>query len=337
MKFFIGVLMSTTTYPNNFNELKDQVREAGLLHRVPIRGTLEMIAVLVSMALIFYSASRWDFFLVYSPWSAIGLGLFMSIVFTRAVFVSHDILHLQYFKNKSLSFKLSYPFSALILSNSSSWWDFKHNVNHHTWCNVLEKDEDIWALDGAFTKTKMGNSPFIKKYKHIIFWGAMFFMYPAFIAQSYNFVIKRKLWGELTLMLLHWPLVWGTIFYFLPLSDAIIVFLTLNFTLSPWLAFGFITNHLGCEVFDYEEGKEFSWMELQMRTSRSLKGGFLVHWFYGGLNTQIEHHLFPKAPRFNLLKVQKMTKEFAAKYNIFYFETTPIEAYVQINEALKDY
>jgi len=259
------------------------------------------------------------------------------VIFTRAVFVSHDILHLQYFKSKSLSFKLSYPFSALIISNSSSWWDFKHNVNHHTWCNVVEKDEDIWALDGAFTPNNKGNSPFIKKYKHIIFWGAMFFMYPAFIAQSYSFVLKRKLYGEFALMLLHWPLIWGTIFYFLPLTDAFIVLATLNFILSPWLAFGFITNHLGCEVFDYEEGKTFSWMELQMRTSRSLKGGFLVHWFYGGLNTQIEHHLFPKAPRFNLLKVQNMTREFAKKHNIVYFETTPLTAYVQINEVLKEY
>ena len=79
----------------------------------------------------------------------------------------------------------------------------------------------------------------------------------------------------------------------------------MNFILSPWLAFGFITNHLGCETFTQEQAKDLSWMELQMRGSRSLKGGLLVHWFYGGLNTQIEHHLFPKAPRFNLLKGTK--------------------------------
>ena len=72
-----------------------------------------------------------------------------------------------------------------------------------------------------------------------------------------------------------------------------------------------------------------------MRTSRSLIGGKFVHWFYGGLNTQIEHHLFPKAPRFNLLAVQNITREFAKKHNIFYFETTPLKAYVQINDVLK--
>lgn len=321
--------MSTAiTYPDKFNELKTKVREAGLLDRVPVRGTVEMIAIFVSLAIVYTTAPIWN---------PILLGLFMALVFTRAVFVSHDILHTQYFKSKSLSKKLSYPFSTIILSNSSSWWDFKHNINHHTYCNIVTKDEDIMALDGAFTPHNKGNSPFLKKYKHIVFWGALFFMYPAFIMQSYSFVIKRKLYGELALMLSHWVLIWGSLFYILPFASALTVFVTLYFSLSVWTAFGFITNHLGCEVFSNEEGKKLSWMELQMRTSRSLKGGAFVHWFYGGLNTQIEHHLFPKAPRFNLLKVQKITKEFAKENNIKYFETTPIKAYIQINQAIKEY
>ncbi len=316
-------------YPDIFNELKSEVRSLGLLDRVPIRGSIEMIGVVVALIVALITAKLWNPYL---------LGLFLTVIFTRAVFISHDILHLQYFKNKKLSFKLSYIFSAITLSNSSSWWDYKHNINHHTYCNIIQKDEDIRALDGTFTNNKhRGNHPFIKKYKHIIFWGAMFFMYPAFIRQSYQFVIKRKLWGELALMLLHWIVIWGVIFYQLGFISGLKVMLTLYITLSAWLAFGFITNHLGCEVFEEDEGKELSWMELQMRGSRSLKGGAFVHWFYGGLNTQIEHHLFPKAPRFNLLKVQKITKEFAKKHNIFYFETTPIEAYIQINNALKAY
>ena len=319
--------MSDTPYPDYFKELKEQVRNAGLLNRVPVRGTIEMIAVVISMILALSTMQMWN---------PILLGLFLTLIFTRAVFVSHDILHLQYFKKKKLSFKLSYIYSAIILSNSTSWWHNKHNINHHSWCNVVEKDEDIRALDGAFTNNK-GNRPLIKKYKYLIFWGAMLFMYPSFIRQSYKYVLQNKHYGELTLMLLHWPIIWGTIFYFLSFSSAITVFITVYLVLSVWLSFGFITNHLGCEVFDLEEGKKMSWMELQMRGSRSLSGGLFVHWFYGGLNTQIEHHLFPRAPRFNLLKVQKLTREFAKKRNLKYFETTPITAYVQINHALKGY
>ncbi len=328
--------MSVAKYPDIFDELKAEVREAGLLDRVPVRGTIEMIATILSMIVVYIIVVNWSTSGLHIG-GAVLLGLFMTIIFTRAVFISHDILHTQYFKKKSLSFKLSYPFSAFILSNSSSWWDFKHNVNHHTWCNVPEKDEDILAMDGAFTVNQRGDSATLRSIKYLVFWGALFFMYPAFIIQSYNFAIKKGNYGELALMLLHWPIVWGPVFYFLPFGEAITVFLTLYVVLSGWLAFGFITNHLGCEVFEKDESESLSWMELQMRTSRSLTGGAFVHWFYGGLNTQIEHHLFPKAPRFNLLKIQEMTRDFAKKHNIKYFESTPVQAYVQINDALKEY
>ena len=321
-------MTTTTPYPDIFDELKEKVRAEGLLDRVPLRGSIEMAAVVLSIIIALSTAPLWN---------PVVLALFLTLVMTRSVFVSHDVLHTQYFKDKSFSKKLSYPFSALILSNSSSWWDYKHNINHHTYCNIVEKDEDILALDGTFTHDKKGNSPFLKKYKHIIFWGAMFFMFPAFIAQSYAFTIRRKLWGEFALMLMHWPLIWGTLLYQIGAMDTFIVALVLNFVLSPWLAFGFITNHLGCETFNEEEAKNFSWMELQMRGSRSLKGGKIIHWFYGGLNTQIEHHLFPKAPRFNLLRIKEITQEFAKKYEIPYFETTPLMAYIQINDAIKKY
>jgi fatty acid desaturase len=179
--------MPTPPYPDIFDELKAEVRAAGLLKRMPLRGSVEMAAVILSLLAVFATITLWNPFL---------LGLFMALVFTRAVFVSHDILHRQYFKDRTLSMRLSYPFAALILSNSSSWWDLKHNVNHHTWCNVVEKDEDIRALNGAFTPQNRGDKPFIKRFKYIIFWGAMFFMYPAFIAKSYSFVIRRRLYGE---------------------------------------------------------------------------------------------------------------------------------------------
>lgn len=319
--------MIKENFPDIFTTLKEEVKEEGLLDRVPIRGTIEMIAVIASIIIALSTAPLWN---------PILLGLFLTLVFTRSVFVSHDLLHTQYFKSKSLSKKLSYPFSALFLSNSSSWWDWKHNVNHHTYCNIEGKDEDIKAMNGAFTKNK-GNIAWLKKYKYIVFWGSMFFMFPAFIAQSYKFVITRKLWGEFIMMLMYWPLIWGTLIYQIGALNTFYVALVVNFTLSPWLAFGFITNHLGCETFSEDEGKDLSWMELQMRGSRSLSGGLFIHWFYGGLDTQIEHHLFPKAPRFNLLKIKKITQKFAEDNNISYFETSPIEAYIQINEKIKLY
>jgi len=119
-----------------FEELKAEVRNKGLLERVPIRGSVEMTAIIVSIGLLYTSLWQWDIIDINHSYKSILFGFFMSLVFTRAVFVSHDILHRQYFKDKSLSFNLSYPFAAIILSNSSSLWDFKHNVNHHMAYNL---------------------------------------------------------------------------------------------------------------------------------------------------------------------------------------------------------
>ena len=94
--------MSTVAkYPELFDELKSQVKEAGLLERVPLRGTFEMIAIITSVVLALATAPLWH---------PVLLALFLTLLFTRSVFVSHDILHRQYFKSKSLSMKLSYPF-----------------------------------------------------------------------------------------------------------------------------------------------------------------------------------------------------------------------------------
>jgi len=331
-------MQNTGKYKDNFNELKKIVRDKGLSSRVPIRGSIEMIAAVLSMVLVYIIAVNWNSIEVHWLIKSILLGGFMTVIFTRAVFISHDILHTQYFKDKKLSFTLSYPFAAFFISNSSSWWDFKHNVNHHTWCNVPEKDDDITAFDGAFTNGIIeSKSKLLKKFKYLIFWGSMFFMHISFIIQSYHFAYTNKKFGELFLMLLHWPIVWGPIFYFLPVGDALMVLLTLHLTLSPWLFLGFIPNHFGMETFEKEESKGLSWMELQIRTSRSLSGGVFSHWFYGGLNTQIEHHLFPKAPRFNLLAIRKLTKEFAKENNIDYLEVTPLKAYSDINSVLHKY
>ena len=328
----------TPQYNDNFNELKKIVKERGLSDRVPIRGVIEMIGTISSLLLVYLILYNWENIDINKTLLSISVGIFMSIIFTRAVFISHDILHLQYFKNKKLSFKLSYPFAAIIISNSSSWWDFKHNVNHHTWCNVPEKDVDITAFDGAFTNgEKKGNKKLLKNFKYLIFWGASFFMHISFIIQSYSYALKNQKYGEFILMLLHWPIIWGPVFYFLPLTDALIILLTLHLTLSPWLFLGFIPNHFGMETFSKEESNKLSWMELQIRTSRSLSGGIFSHWFYGGLNTQIEHHLFPKAPRFNLLEIRKITKEFAKENNIDYLEVTPLQSYIDINKVLKKY
>lgn len=311
-------------YKQLFEELKTEVKEAGLYKRATKRGILEMFFILLSLAVVFSTITLWH---------PILLGLAFTVIFTRAVFLSHDLLHRQIFKDKTLSRRLTLPFSNLLLGLSAGWWDWKHNVRHHTYTNCVTKDPDITALNGIFMKLQ-GDNHVVARFPHLIFWGALFFMYPAFIIQALYFIIKNKKYDELFLTVLHFPLFYGSLFFLLPTADAWITIGVLFLTLSTWLSLGFITNHLGCEVLSEDQYNEATWMDLQIRTSRNLRGKTIVHWFFGGLDTQIEHHLFPKVPRFNLLKVAKITKEFCKKHDISYHETSVLGAFVEIDRSI---
>ena len=66
-----------------------------------------------------------------------------------------------------------------------------------------------------------------------------------------------------------------------------------------------------------------------MLTSRNVRGGPLVDVALGGLNYQIEHHLFPSMPRHNLRKARPVVKEFCAEHGIAYEETGLVDSYGQ--------
>ncbi len=312
-------------YKKLFEELKAEIKAAGIYERATTRGIIEMALIVASLTLAFTTSTYWN---------PILLGLFFTVIFTRAVFLSHDLLHRQIFKSKTISKRMTLPFSNLLLGMSASWWDWKHNVNHHTYTNCTTKDPDITALNGIFMD-QQGNNRLVARFPHLIFWTALMFMYPAFVAQSLKYMMVNRKYDELLLFALHIPLFYGSLFYLLPTMDALIVFFTLYVTLGVWLSLGFITNHLGCPVVSEEEYQKLSWLELQVSTSRNLKSNIFVHWFFGGLDTQIEHHLYPKAPRFNLLKAVKITQDFCKKHDIYYHETSVIAAFVEIDRTIK--
>jgi len=69
-------------------------------------------------------------------------------------------------------------------------------------------------------------------------------------------------------------------------------------------------------------------------TSRTIKGSLLVDFWYGGLNYQIEHHLFPTMPRNKLRKAQAIVKAFCKEHAIAYHETTMLQSYCEILHCL---
>lgn len=321
--------MSHKQYTNEefnflFAELKAEVKAAGLYAKCPRRAYTEFIIVIALLALSLYSVTAFH---------PVITAFLFALTIMRSTFVAHDLIHGQYFSDRKKNKNVSYLFANGIMGISRSWWENKHNFLHHTYTNIIGKDMDIDAGGGAFT----GDHEYPRWFhnnQHILFWPLLTLLYFVFWVQSVMYVVEKKYWGELSILAIN-TLVPAYVIYSLGWVGLATV-IGMYVIWAAWFGAVIITNHLGLEMFPEEKYKEFTWLELQNRTSRNVRGGWFIHWFYGGLNTQVEHHLYPKAARFYLLKAAKITEAFCLKHDITYITATPWESYQEIYYYLKD-
>ncbi len=308
-----------------FAELKTKIKAEGLYAKCPRRAMTEFLIVFSLLFLSIYSVTNFH---------PVITALLFATTIMRSTFVAHDLIHGQYFASRKKNKNISYIFANAVMGISRSWWENKHNFMHHTYTNIIGKDMDIDAAGGAFTQRYHYPSWF-HKCQHILFWPLLTLLYFVFWAQSLSYVIRKGYWGELLLIFFN-AMIPLYILYSLGFGLGLVTVIGMYMIWAAWFGAVIITNHLGLEMFPEDAYKDFTWLELQNRTSRNVRGGKFVHWFYGGLNTQVEHHLYPKAARFYLLKAAKITEEFCKQHDITYITVTPWEAYREIYYYLKD-
>lgn len=129
---------------------------------------------------------------------------------------------------------------------------------------------------------------------------------------------KRMRALELSLLLLHIALYLGAVFYVLtPLQG--IAFIAVNQGLwGFYMGVSFAPNHKGMPYM--ENGSEPDFLRRQVLTSRNVRGGWLTDWLLGGLNYQIEHHLFQSMPRPNLRRAQPIIRRYCLSVGVSYAE-----------------
>jgi len=307
-----------------FHTFTAELRQKGLLDKTPVRGTLEMLLELTGYVLLF------SFMHQLPP---VVVGLILVLLMVRSTYIVHDLLHKQYFSRKT-SNRLGLIFGNLLIGLSGKWWDREHNVMHHTYTNAAEKDADVQGFGGAIIG-KHESVKFIHRHQHLFFFLLLPVIYVSFVIQSYRFVFEKKNWTELLFLLLHLVIPISVISILGGADGAIALAVTyLGYGLA--LALVTITNHIGLPIHFGDDYKQYSWIDLQTRGSRNIKGGRFIHYLYGGLNTQIEHHIFPHASRFQLLKIAKHTEKFCKEHDFIYYSTSPWQAYKEIYYYFKD-
>lgn len=116
----------------------------------------------------------------------------------------------------------------------------------------------------------------------------------------------------------------------MPLGQALLFALIHQMLLGLHLGMAFAPNHKGMEMPpDEESGERWGHLRRQVLTSRNVRGGPVTDWFLGGLNYQIEHHLFPNMPRPNLRLAQPLVRAHCHALSLSYAETGLVESYRQ--------
>ena len=304
-----------------------------------------------------------NFFLIYgliisntfSPVSMLGmcflLGLFTAFIGFN---VSHDAVHGSYSSNKTINKILGYTFD--FLGASSYLWSIMHNIIHHTFTNIPEHDDDLEPVFFIrLSKTKKLYK--IHRYQHwyaTLFYGLTSFSWvflkdykKMFTTQFGNYTVKKHPLKEL-LIIFFSKAIYYFIFIILPILvlsvswwQVLLGFFVMHFAQGVTLAIVFQLAHV---VEDVEfpqpsaEGNiENNWAIHQINTTSNFaRKSFLANWFFGGLNFQIEHHLFPTICHVHYKRLSEIVKNTANEFNITYNENrTMLEAIFSHYKMLK--
>ncbi|WP_293695582.1 acyl-CoA desaturase [uncultured Agrococcus sp.] len=317
-----------TDQPNDFIELSRKVKDAGLMDRKA--GSYVLRLVILSVA--FAGAVTLLVTLGNTAWQLAVAALF-GILFTQLAFLSHDSAHQQVFSTGRRNEWFSRIVGNLGVGLSYGWWVKKHN-RHHALPNTIGRDGDIATGALVFVpgeaEGRKGFMGWITRRQ-----GWLFFPLLSLFAFSLHYNAVR------TVLLA--PKVKHRVLEAVLVAVRLIGFPALVFlALGPWLGLGFLAvqlavfgiymggsfapNHKGMPLIPKDEKVDF--LRRQVLTSRNIRGGLLVEWAMGGLNYQIEHHLFPRMPSMNLRKVRPIVREFCSERDIPYTETGIVGAYV---------
>jgi fatty acid desaturase len=130
---------------------------------------------------------------------------------------------------------------------------------------------------------------------------------------------------EIALIAARMAIVVGAVFWVLPVGMAF-AFLGVQLAVfGVYMGASFAPNHIGMEVVP--EGAKLDFLSKQVLTGRNVTGGFWMTAFMGGLNFQIEHHLFPNMPSGNLRRARPIVKAYCAELGVPYTETTLLQSW----------
>jgi fatty acid desaturase len=311
-----------------YTQLSRQIKQAGLLERR--RG---WYAAKIGSNLLLLAAGWVAFAVVGESWWQLAVAAYLGIVFTQVAFIGHDAGHRQLFRSRRANDRVGLLHANLLTGISFGWWVPKHNA-HHTNPNHEELDPDISITALAFTadqaSAKNGLVRLIARHQGWLFFPLLLLEAAHLHLASAKAVLRGSGRANLVEGLLLGAHVAAHVVALLVVLSPLqaLAFLAVQQGLfGLYLGCSFAPNHKGMPTLT--DADELDFLRRQVLTSRNVAGSRLVDFVLGGLNYQIEHHLFPSMPRPNLRRAQPLVRAFCQEHGLPYAEASLVGSYAQ--------
>ena len=318
----------------DFAELARLVRDRGLLTRrrgyyqLKIGTTIGALVALAGIALV-----------IGNSWWNLVVAVGLAFILVQLGFIGHDAGHRQVCTRRRDNNLVGLVVTNLLTGFSFSWWLAKHN-RHHAHPNRPDHDPDMTPGALAYTRDQVdarGN------FGRIYASAQAVLLVPLLFLEALNLhvaSVKSLIGRRDRAALVESALLVGHAFFFVVVPFIVlspvraVVFIAVTQLLFGfYLGVSFLTNHVGMPTL--VDSNDLGFLRRQVLTSRNLSGPIFTGFVFGGLDTQIEHHLFPSMPRANLRRARTLVRPFCAERRIAYTEESPWQAYRQVLRHLQ--
>jgi fatty acid desaturase len=286
------------------------VKAAGLLRRRPgsyvLRAAVLVVLFAIGFALLFGLGRTW--------WQLL-VAVYFSVVFTQTAFLAHDSAHKQIFTSGRAGEFFSHFIGNLVVGLSYGWWMNKH-TRHHANPNTVGRDNDIAPGPIAFVPADARRRTGWKRW--LTARQGYYFIPILTLARLREGVfIGLRLIGFPLLVVLALGPVLGIAFMVVQIAS-----------FGIYMGGTFALNHTGMPQIAHDQKVDY--LRRQVLTSRNIGGGWFMEVVMGGLNLQIEHHLFPNMPSANLRRLRPMVRDYCDELGVPYEENSFLRAWLLV-------
>ena len=319
---------------SDYASLALRIRQAGLLGRRPGHYVARF-----TVTLTLFAAAVAAFFALGDSWLQVPVAAGLAVVYARVAFLTHDVGHQQVFASKRHA-----RIAGLLLGNlgvglSYGWWIGKH-TRHHANPNHVDHDPDISVGGIAWTKSQARTRHGLAA-RTLARWQAFLF-FPMLLLEGLDLYASgvRALWRgevkrrgiEALLLAVNTVCCLSALFLVLSPGKALVFFAVHQGVFGLYMGSSFAPNHKGMPLLD----ERMDYLRKQVLTSRNIRGGWFIDRALGGLNYQIEHHLFPSMPMPNLRRAKPLVEAFCKEHDIGYHDTGLLRSYREILSYLHE-